>query len=184
MPPIDMSAMNSQVNIENLQETLSDKGDIDASNHTCSSSASAVSFALETVPIESTLPIGEYSVDEKYATWYSAEEYREMKKARNKVVSMMNEGHGDDDCSDDCTRGLETKTRKGSAQRDIEIYSCISVVMEEQDRRGSKGCDPTELAEVYRMYTSGSQERAQERAFLDRQAILTECINLIEGIEL
>lgn len=160
-----MSSIESQVTIVNLNDAMSSSDVGHESSHSCSTTGSSVSFSTSLVFVEPTLHLNDYTDEERSATWYNREEFMDMKMHRRRIVQLMQTGQA----VDECTRGLENKTRDGSTIRQMDIFSSVGAVLDEQDTQEFSGTfNPEALAYVYTMYSHSSQRRAQERAMKDQ----------------
>ena len=97
----------------------------------------AVQFALEKDNKVHSLPSRhEYSYSERAKIWFTREENTIMKYEMGRIVDLM-ERHGNR--MSECTRGLESKTRKGAMDKKIAALDGICAVLLEQERQRQEG---------------------------------------------
>ncbi len=160
----------SQVAILNLQEALTrqSKSETDRSEHSNSTSGSAVSFSASINVVKPTLHRADYTESERRATWYSILELQSFKTERRQIICRLQRGE-----TVECSRGLECKTKHGNRQRQMLILDAISAVLDEQEDQMIRcSVDPEALAQTYRRFTRDSQTTAIERAEQDQQELL------------
>lgn len=159
------------ITITNLKETLNRRDDPlrKSSFHSHSTGMSTVSFSFTADSIEPTMHKDEYTEDERKATWYDVEDFRNLKMERRRTVKLMELGTR----PRDSVRGLEGKTKEGSRQRTMAILNAVSAVLDQQQDQEIQGSsDPEALAQIYSMYSRKSQEEALERARKDQKEAL------------
>ena len=121
-------------------------------------------------PFPSRLDMSEEDMND---VWYNEVEFRDMKRACVQVIRKMIAGalpHDDDNDNDDqegeieTTRGLETKTPKGSDVRRKNRYAALFAVLDEQDRQRDDYREPDSnyIAQLYHQ----SSAHCQMKAFL------------------
>jgi hypothetical protein len=96
--------------------------------------------------------------EEMTSLWYTKEEYALMKRSSSFTVRLMMGlqcEEGSIDGADDeeiCTRGLESRTRRGAKTRRQNVFSAIDAVILEQERQRDMSSfnDIYTLARVYR----------------------------------
>lgn len=134
-----------------------------------------VSFALSANQEIETLHRKEYSALEFTATWYSAQELYDMKKARRSLIQRMDLannqwGHLENNNTDllMCTRGLEGKTKAGRRQRYAEMAAVTAAVLDEQDAQYARGIlEANVIAHLCEMHTRQSMMRARSQGLKD-----------------
>ena len=99
--------------------------------------------------------------------WYDADELEEFKKSRKATARRMDKGSV---LEDDCTRGLEVKTKAGMKHRHYEILGALNAVLDEQDNQEKNGVINHEaIARIYQMYSRQSGVVARERGVSDEE---------------
>lgn len=117
--------------------------------------------------------LNDLSHEEIVATWIQPEDYLEIRERCISTVKKMMRGgltQEDVDSERHCTRGLEGKTRSGSAVRRDHKMDSISAVLEEQTLQWNEEVDDEEaIMEVYTVYTTPCAKLAHEMALEDAQ---------------
>jgi hypothetical protein len=131
-----------------------------------------VSFA-PSAHIRHVSHIEDYSANEIEATWYSQQEYKLMKYDIRGTVKMM--ARSERLAIDQCTRGLEHKTKEGMQRKMFNQIESISAVMDEQDRQARDGIrDETLIARAYMVYTVHCTAMAHYMALSDQRIAAIE----------
>jgi hypothetical protein len=101
------------------------------------------------------------------ATWYTAEEYGEIKAAYQLTIFMMEAG--EELKSDEHTsRGLEYRTQEGAWARYENKRDAYNAVLDEQDRQWQRDVDDhEEISRIYLQHSSKCAEAAASRAAVD-----------------
>ena len=111
-----------------------------------------VSFAPSVI-VRNVQHLNDISKEEIEATWYTPDEFKELKRDVHITVKMMsrNERLG----IDQCIRGLEHKTKDGRARRMMNQIESMSAVLDEQDYQLVNNIyyDDERIARVYKSYT-------------------------------
>ena len=111
-----------------------------------------------------------YSTEEKQLTWYSVEEYAEIKLLCIETLKLMMKDSSFTDNEDHCTRGLEVRTRDANKIRKDTKLQATRVVLEEQELQFEEGVNmPERIREKCRETTLISQSAAQFLAMKDRK---------------
>eukprot|EP00339_Tiarina_fusa_P020131 CAMPEP_0117022020 /NCGR_PEP_ID=MMETSP0472-20121206/16594_1 /TAXON_ID=693140 ORGANISM="Tiarina fusus, Strain LIS" /NCGR_SAMPLE_ID=MMETSP0472 /ASSEMBLY_ACC=CAM_ASM_000603 /LENGTH=200 /DNA_ID=CAMNT_0004727759 /DNA_START=32 /DNA_END=634 /DNA_ORIENTATION=+ len=133
------------------------------------SSSSSSSRANRTVSFNDavrcigTLHINNYTDEEVFNTWFTNQEFKQMKRDIKWTVSMMEqkEEHRCEDGVHYCSRGLEDKTTVALVHKTQHRFCAIDAVLDEQDRQREAGiCDPSKLSLAYTEYSFISHMRA------------------------
>jgi hypothetical protein len=112
-------------------------------------------------PIQHLNEIPESQIKE---TWYTAEEYGEIKAAYQLTIFMMEAG--EELKSDEHTsRGLEYRTQEGAWARYENKRDAYNAVLDEQDRQWQRDADDhDEIARIYLQHSAKCAEAAARRA--------------------
>ena len=137
-----------------------------------STRSSAVTFAPVLHFSKETLSLDDYTAEEKSATWYSDEEYAEIKRNVRATLCQWEQGRGGLVKFQHEMRGLEWKTSLGIQRRFLSQSQAISAVLDEQQRQEFNGIlDPVKISYVYLPVSSQSASAAHLTALEDeRQA--------------
>jgi hypothetical protein len=131
-----------------------------------------VTFSGE-VCVRRTINNEDYTPEEKLGTWFSVQEFDEMKAERRSTVHIMERRNPSVDDGQHCFRGLEFRTREGSRRRQFNQVDAAMAVMDEQDAQLQSGINDAEkLAHVYIICSSHCQDNAHGRALNDQRASL------------
>mmetsp|Transcript_1558 Transcript_1558/g.2206 ORF Transcript_1558/g.2206 Transcript_1558/m.2206 type:complete len:181 (+) Transcript_1558:132-674(+) len=104
-----------------------------------------------------------------YATWYSREEYSEIKSAYQLTIYMMESGEESlDDKKNHTSRGLEYRTQEGAWARYENKRDAYDAVLDEQDRQWKSDSDDDEkLREAYLLHSAKCARNAVTLALQD-----------------
>jgi hypothetical protein len=97
-----------------------------------------VTFVKSLAVVKPTLKTSDYSPDEILASWYDQDEIKTFKMCRREIAKRMDKGMPLD-YENDCTRGLEFRTKKGFRHRHFEILGALNAVLDEQDSQDQNG---------------------------------------------
>lgn len=89
----------------------------------------------QTVNVRPTIHVDDISEQEKMDTWFSQLEFNQIKDDVTRIVKMMIIGTFEGDNDEDCSRGLECRTRTGAIQRRENKWVALHAVLDEQDRQ-------------------------------------------------
>lgn len=108
---------------------------------------------------------------EIFATWYSREEYTEIKSSYQLTIYMMESGDEALNDSDNHTaRGLEYRTQEGAWARYENKRDAYDSVLDEQDRQWKYDADDDEkLREAYTPHSEKCHKNAAILALKDEQ---------------
>jgi hypothetical protein len=125
------------------------------------------------VTVAPTVHINDYSPGEKEATWSSRAELKssqlEIRATIKQIVGLDGSHRSDRTSSDNCDRGLESRTPEGMKQKMDRRGRAQHIVLRLQDGQDEEGIfDPETIAFAYKQLTRGSQLEAQERGRRDR----------------
>ena len=96
--------------------------------------------------------LNDISEQQVRTTWYSKEEFSDIKSDRKLAVKRQSLGFflELDTCEELCFRGLEKRTREGSILKKTNRLSGIEAVLQEQSRQSLLGIySPDDVAQVY-----------------------------------
>jgi hypothetical protein len=109
--------------------------------------------------------VHQYTEEERASVWWSKEEYRETKKDAQAIITALEKGRTR---IDDCTRGLEQRTRDGSIQKRLATLDSICAVLMEQERQSQQGISNVALIRgAYFTITVKATAEARERGAED-----------------
>mmetsp|Transcript_131725 Transcript_131725/g.196287 ORF Transcript_131725/g.196287 Transcript_131725/m.196287 type:complete len:210 (+) Transcript_131725:413-1042(+) len=124
-----------------------------------------------------TLHVNDYTDEEVFRTWFTDQEYKEIKREIKLTVAMMENNSKTKSTFTEgvhfSSRGLEDKTTDRLSQK-LEIrYFAMDDVLDEQDRQREAGiCDPEALSIVYAEYSFVSHMAAFLMATADEKVAL------------
>lgn len=114
----------------------------------------------------------QYTKQEKMDTWFSPEEYADIKIRCIQTLKLMSRDPGFVDCEEFSSRGLEVRTRAASHTRKQNKAFALAAVLDEQENQQCEGVrHPERLGEAYRKIGSVSQSVAQFMAMRDRETV-------------
>jgi len=124
------------------------------------------------------------SEEDMHDIWYNEDEFRNMKRACVHVIRKMLTGalpYDDDDDNDnddqegeiETTRGLETKTPRGSDIRRKNRFAALFAVLDEQDRQREDGrpVNSDYIAQIYHQSSAHCQTKALLVAEKDAKSV-------------
>jgi cobyrinic acid a,c-diamide synthase len=115
---------------------------------------------------------GHYTKQEKIDTWYSPEEYDNIKMGCIRTLKLMSRNAGLVECEEYSSRGLEVRTRSAALTRKQNKAFALTAVLDEQENQQSEGVrHPERLGEAYRKIALVSQSVAQFMAKRHRETI-------------
>lgn len=130
----------------------------------------SVSF-LRTVEIQETLHVNDLTREEIASTWYTKDDYLQMRTSMNKTIQMISNGKYNGDTNEHCDRGLECCTREGSDQRKKNKLTALVAVLEEQERqREEDDEDDRDIAKAYILVSHRSAIAASRMGNYDEKA--------------
>lgn len=97
------------------------------------------------VSVRPTIHISEYSEEEMKDIWFCRSDFSVMKAAFAHTVRMISRGTYKGDDEDNCARGLEQRSRKGSLARRENKTNGLDAVLFEQRRQQHHGIVNAEL---------------------------------------
>ena len=104
----------------------------------------------------------DFTYKERGRIWYSLEDLDKMRPALSKVNYLIR------NCGEDCVRGLEFRTKKGSKKRLSNYVNAGLSVIDEQEFQWTEGIhDPETMATIYANQTKESAKSASVMAILD-----------------
>ena len=111
-----------------------------------------------TVNVRCIISHHDYTDEEKFATWYTDEEYDHISHRCQKEINKLNQGKELKD-KKYCSRGLEHATTEEARFRcfiiDVSVQAVLEEQMEQRYQHGKKStCDDNAIAQVYRQVTS------------------------------
>lgn len=112
----------------------------------------------------------DFSKKECANIWYQEDEFQRTIMALIPIVNLMAAGVVIPETDNQTTRGLEFRTRNGSAIRKQNKVASIDAVLDEQDRqleKGRKRLSFTQVSAVYKKYTAPCVKEAYERGLRD-----------------
>jgi hypothetical protein len=111
--------------------------------------------------------LDEMPQSEVRATWYTAEEYGEIKAAYQLTIFMMEAGE-ELKVDEHTSRGLEYRTQEGAWARYENKRDAYNAVLDEQDRQWQRDVDDhDEIARIYLQHSAKCAEAAASRAAVD-----------------
>lgn len=93
----------------------------------------------QSVSVRPVLHVNNMSDDEIADAWYNRHECADIKRSMAVTIKMMSAGVLKVDDDEHCSRGLEHRTRPGSAQRRENKMIALDAVLDEQDRQQACG---------------------------------------------
>jgi hypothetical protein len=133
-----------------------------------------VSF-YNSVHVQFIESVDQYSDEEKASSWYTRQDFENMKKDRRATVKVMEDGNVKVDDGQHYFRGVENKTRKGSQCKQWNMVEAAMVVFDEQQMNHTyhRKEDATQaIANAYRSVVAHTREAAAERGLHDQRAAL------------
>jgi hypothetical protein len=123
-----------------------------------------------TVNVRPIRHVDRISEDEKRDTWFCQQEYKQMKEDISRAVRVMAVGVYEGDDSENCSRGLESRTRAGAIRRRENKWVAINEVLDEQDRQHELQLfDDVLLREVYLKESKHCRREAFEMGVRDQE---------------
>merc|ERR1712226_1140663 len=105
-----------------------------------------------------------------FNTWYSKEEYGDIKKSYQLTIHMMESGDTPDDEESHTSRGLEYRTQEGAWARYENKRDAYDSVLDEQDRQWKLDADDEEkLREAYVSHSEKCARKAHLLALEDEK---------------
>lgn len=128
------------------------------------------------VSVQEIPHIADMKKEEVEATWYSREEFKELKEAVYLVLrKMVNGGLS----ADECTRGLEHRTPEGATRRKQNKLNAFQVVWNAQESQWEDNIsDPEAISIVYQMQTYKSRETSVKLGLHDAMVAKEEHPNI------
>ena len=127
-----------------------------------------VSFE-DKVKVRKTLHWNDFTDEESAATWYTDDEYQEIKKDIRRTMRKMNTGKLDKDNDVYCRRGLECRNKKiFTEKQEKRVASCIAVLQVQELFRMGK-CSGKMISRVYKMKARDSKEEAYALGMEDQE---------------
>ena len=120
------------------------------------------------------LHINEYSKEEVLSSWYTTEEFKEIKGNIKSTLLKMDLGVPLDEDKEECSQGLETYTMKGSTRKLQHRQAAAFAVFDEQDEQDELGyCTDSDerIADVYQRHTYASHIVARARGVQYRMSL-------------
>lgn len=115
-----------------------------------------------------------FSEEEKFNSWWSADEVRVIREeAISTVKKMMKKVRVDDD-PNQCSRGLEYKTPKKNKIRQARKMDIVWAVLSEQEAKDGWDNKSELIAEVYIACTRSCVDEAARRGALDAAEVWSE----------
>lgn len=171
------SDSNSTVALEPIHKPLSDQ--VIAERDDKSSSTNSIKRKVDfyhSARVQFVEGVDDYSEEEKKSTWYTRQEFDDLKKDRRATVKVMEGGNPTVDDGHHYFRGVESKTRKGSQRKQWNVVEAAMVVFDEQQMSHIACRDPDDasdaIANAYREAVTHSQAAAIERGLFDQRAAL------------
>jgi hypothetical protein len=132
------------------------------------SKSTFVQFALEKDYAVHTVPSRlDFSAEEKAQVWLTPQEYSFMKHNVRRVVANMEDRFVH---MAECTRGLESKTEKGSMDQKVAVLDGLCAVILEQERQRQDGRnDVSTIRAAYLEQTQIHATAAVERGMKDTE---------------
>jgi hypothetical protein len=116
--------------------------------------------------------VEDYSEEERYQTWFTRNEFRDIKASYRELILRMSNREYIEDTDQCSTRGLEGRSRANSRNRQNIIMTSILAVLNEQDMQRSEGRnDPETLAIAYRHHSYHPLQAASMMGRRDETAI-------------
>lgn len=124
----------------------------------------------ETVSIRPSLHVNDITEDEKEASWFSPQEFDRMKEDVSRTVELMAAGEYEGGGAEQCSRGLEGRTRTECLQRRENKWAAINAVLDEQDQQQKfQLFDDELLREVYIEENIDCRQPALEMGIRDHE---------------
>lgn len=109
-----------------------------------------------------------YPMKKRLVMYYTQSEFEIIAEENHEIVLYMQVGKDDpslmithDENGEEaslCTRGLESRTSKGSRRKKVHRQRSLKAVIDEQKRQQSEGiCDPEIISQAYAVHTSKSR---------------------------
>jgi hypothetical protein len=101
------------------------------------------------------------------SSWYCKEEIKEIKDSVKDIVARMVSGEDDEDC----TRGLESRTREGALRKRHNKNDARAAVFFEQEMQQADAgiFDPESIADIYYDYSEHCQASAEMMGLRDEK---------------
>ena len=150
----------SSDNVNTVATTLK-KSCLKGSSVSRGGKAKSVEFFAYTDVIE-IQGLQDFTFKERGRIWYTLEQLDSMRPGLNKVNSLFR------NCGEDCMRGLEFRTKKGSKRRLSNYVNAGLSVIDEQEFQWTEGIsDPETMAKIYANQTKHCAKSANVLAVLD-----------------
>jgi hypothetical protein len=122
------------------------------------------------VVIEETLHVNDFTEEEYRSYWFTTEECNIIIDMIEITVELMEVGQEEDDDTNICYRGLESRTAEGNTYYNtVYEYTVLSVLDEQDNQRHHGLVDEERLALTCRAQTQMCKEFALSRARDDSQ---------------
>jgi hypothetical protein len=108
-----------------------------------------------------------YSVEERANTWFSSQEFKDIRKSAITTVKKMMKKIPVDEEPDDCSRGLECKTPKKNKLRQARKSDILWTVLSELTNCHETGRNPELAAQIYTSCSRICYEEAAKRGAMD-----------------
>ena len=132
-----------------------------------------VAFSDNLVQVET---FQSWTIAEKSRVWWTQRELREFMIDCKKTLRIIAQGRQNKCCVDDpdfCPRGLEIRTKSGSARRLHIKEQARTAIMRAQSFQRREGFDdPMYLAELYARYSRSCIQTARTRGIADERSAL------------
>mmetsp|Transcript_9893 Transcript_9893/g.15857 ORF Transcript_9893/g.15857 Transcript_9893/m.15857 type:complete len:197 (-) Transcript_9893:286-876(-) len=165
-----------QPSTENDKTTTSRQERHDHQNHNryCAGKRRrSVTFSMESNTEIAYLHRNDYSSRERLDSWFTNDEFDQMKRDRQMIIKRTEKPNGQEDEENTlefCMRGLEWKTKEGRRNRYLEWESVVISVLDEQDLQMQKGIvEEDVIAYLCEMNTRQSITKAHQRGLRDAQ---------------
>jgi hypothetical protein len=124
------------------------------------------------VSVRECLHINNYTDDELYQTWYHRNDFQRIKTSFQYIVQRVTNGTWEGDTETETARGLEYRNRYGATKRKANKLNGLMVVLDEQERQWSRGCDDDQaIADAFMAVNRTSTMRVIMLAAMDEAEV-------------
>ena len=122
------------------------------------------------VHIRKSLHLNNFTDEEFAATWYTSQEFLEIKLECQQTLQMINAGVLKEDNEFFCLRGLEVKSRAAYNERLQMRNACRSAVFQVQDMVKRGKCGEKLISKIYKHQAKDCKDEAYALGIQDQEA--------------
>jgi len=140
-----------------------------------------VRFCLDSNQVYPVRHLNDMTHADAIETWYGPAEYKTMRSRIFRTLGKARKG-AFQETSRESMRGLEHRTKEGTAQRQSNKFKTLSAVLTiYHAQRTVNEFDPTKVAEVYAKVSASCRKEARKLALMDQEFIQDDLDKMREG---